>query len=96
MKTLEQFCKQNKPKRRQHKLEAFKDEILQLYNESYTIEQIQAYLETQRITASRSHVYSYIKKCFMGNNKTCIQGAQKQTIEPTSKSKATESFMKRF
>ena len=65
MKTLEDFKKRTEPKRRLSKLEKFRDEIFDLYNSGYKVEQIQDYLLENNVKVSRSRLYSFISsfKC---------------------------------
>lgn len=96
MKTLEQFCKQNKPKRRKNKLEKYSQEIKQLYSEHYTIEQIQDFLAGQGVNTSQRYIYAYLSLNANKNNRNSMNKvAQKVTTqEPTGISKATQSFLK--
>ena len=94
MKTLEQFCKQNEPKRRTSKLDAYYDEITELYNRSYQIEQIQDFLKSQKIDISVRGIRKYLKSRKTIQVKTS-QGAQ-ITNEPTSRSSVTQSFIDKY
>ena len=94
MKTLEQFCKQNEPKRRTSKLDAYYDEITELYNRGYQIEQIQDFLKSQKIDISVRGIRKYLKSRKTIQVKTS-QGAQ-ITNEQTSRSSVTQSFIDKY
>jgi hypothetical protein len=60
MKTLEQFKKKYQPDKRVSQLENFRDEIFELYEENYTIEQIKEFLKIQGVIASQSNLYKFL------------------------------------
>jgi len=62
MKTLESFKKSNKAKKRVSKLLNYKDEIMDLYFENYTIEQILEFLKNNKVQISRAALYNYINR----------------------------------
>lgn len=94
MKTLDQWCKQNEPKRRKSKLNAFDDEIIELYNKGYQIEQIQDFLKSQKIIVSVRGIRKYLKSRKNAQIKT-VEGAQ-ITNEPTTRSSVTQSFIDKY
>lgn len=68
MKVLDDFKKHSPPKRRVSKLKSFKQEILELYNEGYRVEQIQEYLLTHKVITSRAWLYKFIKQNLNNQN----------------------------
>ncbi len=68
MKVLDDFKKHSPPKRRVSKLKSFKQEILELYNEGYRVEQIQEYLLTHKVTTSKAWLYKFIKQNLNSQN----------------------------
>ena len=94
MKTLEQFCKQNEPKRRMSKLDSYYDEITELYDRGYQIEQIRDFLKSQKIDISVRGIRKYLKSRKTIQVKTS-QGAQ-ITNEPTTRSSVTQSFIDKY
>lgn len=94
MKTLEQFCNQNEPKRRKSKLDAYYDEITELYDRGYQIEQIRDFLKSQKIDISVRGIRKYLKSRKTIQVKTS-QGAQ-ITNEQTSRSSVTQSFIDKY
>ena len=61
MKTLESFTKKNKPKRRTSKLKKFENEIHNLYQQGYKVEQIQEFLEKRGIKVKIWGIYKFLK-----------------------------------
>lgn len=94
MKILEQFCKQNEPKRRTSKLDAYYDEITELYSRGYQIEQIQDFLKSQKIDISVRGIRKYLKSRKTVQVKT-VHGVQ-ITNEPTTRSSVTQSFIDKY
>ena len=94
MKTLEQFCQENEPKRRMSKLVPYYDEITELYDRGYQIEQIRDFLKSQKIDISVRGIRKYLKSRKTIQVKTS-QGAQ-ITNEPTSRSSVTQSFIDKY
>jgi len=96
MKNLDQWCNTNQPKRRKNKLVQHGDAILKLYENGYTIEQIRAFLASQKITASERYIYAYLGKN-INKNERKVNNKVAQIItmqEPIGISKATQSFLK--
>lgn len=94
METLQQWCKQNEPKRRMSKLDPYYDEITELYDRGYQIEQIRDFLKSQKIDISVRGIRKYLKSRKTIQVKTS-QGAQ-ITNEPTSRSSVTQSFIDKY
>jgi hypothetical protein len=62
MKTLESFKIANKPTKRVSKLLTYKNEIMNLYFEHYTIEQILDFLKINKVKISKAALYNFINK----------------------------------
>jgi DNA-binding transcriptional MerR regulator len=62
MKTLEDFMEKNKPKKRKSIIENFKDDVLILHKEGYSVEQIQEFLKINNLSTSIGNIYYFIKK----------------------------------
>ena len=62
MKTLESFMKNCKPNKRVSCLSNFKDEIMSLYFENYTVQQILEFLKSNKVQISRAALYNFINK----------------------------------
>jgi len=62
MKTLESFMKNCKPNKRVSCLSTFKDEIMSLYFENYTVQQILEFLKSNKVKISRAGLYNFINK----------------------------------
>ena len=96
MKTLEQFCKQNEPKRRMSKLDPYYDEITELYDRGYQIEQIQDFLKSQKVNVSQSNLYKFLSK---NQNKKSVKkkqsGASKE-LKEGDLSPSTKMFMDKY
>ena len=83
MKTLDDFCKKNNPKKRVSNLHKFKDEILDLYDKNYQVEQIQEYLKHKKINISTSAIYKFIQKNTQGEQATknfSLKNLKKQKV----------------
>ena len=61
MKTLEDFMKKNKPNKRKSIIENFKDDVLILHKEGYSVEQIQESLKINNLSTSVGNIYYFIK-----------------------------------
>lgn len=96
MKILEQFCKTNDPKRRKSRLDAYHDEITELYDRGYQIEQIQDFLKSQKVNVSQSNLYKFLSK---NQNKKSVKkkqsGASKEPKEGDL-SPSTKMFMDKY
>jgi len=62
MKALDDFLKKVEPKKRKSKLIKFRDEILKLFENDYTVQQIQFFLKKQKVETSIPNIYKFIKK----------------------------------
>ena len=62
MKPLEKFKANSPPKRRVPQLLSIKDEVLDLYNSGYQVEQIQEFAKSQNINVSLSTVKRFLNK----------------------------------
>lgn len=62
MKTLEKFCSTSPPKRKVSKLKKYEQEIIKLYLNGYQVEQIQEFLNLQKIEISTRQIYQFLKK----------------------------------
>jgi len=94
MKTLEQWCKGNDPKRRKSKLDDYYTEVMQLYNQGYQIEQIQAFLNSQKIEVSVRYIRKYLKNKKTTQDKPKIDA--QISGEPTTRSSVTQSFIDKY
>lgn len=74
MKSLEDFLKNETPKRKVSKLKELENEIVQLYNQGYQVEQIQKFLSENKISTERSNVYKFLKKT--KNKSATISGGE--------------------
>lgn len=96
MKTLEQFCKTNDPNRRKSRLDAYHDEITELYDRGYQIEQIQDFLKSQKVNVSQSNLYKFLSK---NQNKKSVKkkqsGASKE-LKEGDLSPSTKMFMDKY
>lgn len=61
MKKLESFKNSSPPKRRTSKLLKFKNEIFQLYNDGYQVQQIQDFLKMNNVETSIQNLYYFLK-----------------------------------
>lgn len=62
MKPLEKFKANSPPKRRVSKLKTIQNEVLDLYNSGYQVEQIQEFAKSQNIDVSVSTVKRFLSK----------------------------------
>ena len=99
MKTLDSFCKSQIPKRRVSKLTPFADEILELYEKGYQVEQIQEWLVKNKVTVSIDAINRFKRNLSRKNFtlKTPSEAGKKkeQQIEDQAteiKHKATNAF----
>ena len=67
MKPLESFLNEHPPNRRQSLLQPFQDEIVHLYDNGYQVEQIQQWLETQKIKIKKVTIYKFLEKIKVKN-----------------------------
>lgn len=61
MKILEDFKSREPPLKRVSKLNKFQNEVIELYGLDYTVEQIQDFLNSQKIKISTRRIYQFIK-----------------------------------
>jgi hypothetical protein len=102
MKTLEKFKAQDPPKRRVSKIQKFKTEILDLYDNEYSVEQIQEYLLQNGVKVSVRRIYQFLKKNL--NNQVFSlrtpsgRAAPKiqTTKQPAQNSKAVSAYMQKL
>lgn len=96
MKTLDQWCKTNDPNRRKSRLDAYHDEIVELYSRGYQIEQIQDFLKSQKIDVSQSNLYKFLsKKQKKETVKKKVSGASKEPKDGDL-SPSTKMFMEKY
>lgn len=62
MKPLADFKSTSPPKRRVSKIQKFKTEILDLYDNQYSVEQIQEYLLQNGVKVSVRRIYQFLKQ----------------------------------
>ncbi len=60
--TLEEFKKTNIPRKRKSVISQFRDEVLQLKSDGYTIKQIQKYLCSNNVETCLRNVQYYIAR----------------------------------
>lgn len=75
MKTLVGFMKKNKPEKRISKLKNFKNEIFELFNQGFRVEQIQEFLAENEINSSARNIYYFLK-----NNSKEVKNFSLQTL----------------
>lgn len=62
MKPLENFFIKNPPKKRVSKLKKYENEIMEMYEKNYKVEQIQEFLKTQNVEISVIGIYKFLQK----------------------------------
>lgn len=62
MKALDDFLQKVEPKKRKSKLIRFRNEILKLFENDYTVQQIQFFLKKQKVETSIQNIYKFLKK----------------------------------
>ena len=98
MKTLEDFMHSHPPNRRQSKLKAFQDEILQMYSNGYKVEQIQEWLALNKVNVTVDAINKFKKNLNSKNSslkkpqKTRKPEVKKEDIEDIEH-KATKAFI---
>lgn len=96
MKTLDSFKKVIKPKRKISKLLKFRDEIFDLYNSGYRIQQIQDFLATNSVKITKRRIWDFIaKKGEVIVKTTKVETKDGATVKTKTKSKALDSFLNR-
>ncbi|MDO8454954.1 MAG: hypothetical protein Q7S59_10330 [Sulfurimonas sp.] len=102
MKPLESFLRKHTPARRVSALEPFVNQIIQLYDTNYSIEQIQEYLSTNKIEISTRRIYQFIKvKKNLSNKNFSLKTPSAASTEKKSEnqgvanenSKATNAYL---
>ena len=68
--TIDKFKKTNKPAKRTSALKSYKDEILKLYDDNYSVTQIQEFLKTNGVETTGRNIYYFIKKEKETNNES--------------------------
>ena len=100
MKTLDDFCNKHPPNRRVSKLKQFQNEILELYDKDYQVEQIQEWLKTKGISVSVDAINKFkrnlkSKNSFLQNpsgaGKNETQVVSEESVD-TTHHKATDNF----
>jgi len=81
MKPLKSFLNKHPPNRRTSKLKEFEDEIRQLYNSGYQIQQIQQFLEGQKIETSCRNIYYFLENSKSVKNFSLRNPQETQTGE---------------
>jgi len=61
MKVLNSFMKKNKPAKRKSVMKSYRDEILKLFDEDYSVNQIQDFLKLCGVETSIGNIYYFIK-----------------------------------
>ena len=61
MKNLNDFLKNNEPERRISKIEPFRKEVFQLYEQGFKVEQIIDFLKGEKIETSKQNLYKFLK-----------------------------------
>lgn len=98
MKTLDSFKKAVKPKRKISKLLKFRDEIFDLYNSGYRVQQIQDFLATNGVKISKQRIWDFIAKkgeVVVKTTKVETKTEDGATVKTKTKSKALDSFLNR-
>lgn len=62
MKSLDDFLKNETPKRKVSKLKELENEIVQLYNQGYQVEQIQKFLVENEKKCSLRNIYYFLER----------------------------------
>lgn len=62
MKPLENFFIKNPPKKRVSKLKKYENEIMEMYEKNYKVEQIQEFLKTQNVEISIAGIYKFLER----------------------------------
>ena len=95
MKTLEDFMHKYPPNRRQSKLKPFEDEILQMYESGYKVEQIQEWLFQNQVTVSVRAINKF--KQNLNSKNSSLKNPQKtkksEVKKEDIKHKATKAFL---
>jgi len=60
--TIEKFAEKNKPAKRKSVLKSYRDEILKLFEDDYSVNQIQDFLKTNGVETTKRNIYYFIKK----------------------------------
>jgi hypothetical protein len=98
MKTLEKFKSKNLPEKRVSRLEEFRTEIFELYEENYTIEQIKEFLKIQGVIASQSNLYKFLttnKEDKKSEKKPKVAQKNEPIKEAGEMSQATKMFLEK-
>jgi IS30 family transposase len=94
MKTLEQFKKKYQPDKRVSQLENFRDEIFELYEENYTVEQIVDFLQTQNVHVTVWGLYKFLGKKEL-EKKPKVAQKNEPIKEAGEMSQATKMFIEK-
>lgn len=85
--TLEQFKKISAPKKSRSLLWPYFNEILDLHNNGYTLDQIREYLAHKKIETSKSNLSAFIRRYSL---------SQSQMAEPKKESNTDTELMKKW
>ena len=92
MKTLEDFMHKHPPNRRQSKLKPFEDEILQMYEAGYQVEQIQEWLAQNDVNVSVRAINKF--KQNLNSKNSSLKTSQKTEVKKENiEHKATKAFI---
>lgn len=95
MKTLEKFKSKNLPEKRVSQLENFRDEIFELYEENYTVEQIVDFLQMQNVHVTVWGLYKFLGKKEPEKKQKVAQ--KKEPIKEAGEmSQATKMFLDKY
>lgn len=97
MKILEDFKSREPPKKRVSQLKKFQNEVKELHELDYTVEQIQDFLKLQKIKISTRRIYQFIKsKKNLSNKNFSLQTPDRNTVEKKSDEQEDEITFKNF
>ena len=94
MKELDNFLKNNKPKKKVSKLDNFTTEIMELHHKNYQVEQIQEFLKAQKIEISTRRIYKFIKHNLTSKNFSLQNLSAKGTNKKTQTKSKTVAISK--
>ena len=109
MKQLDSFKKAQKPQKRVSSLKKYETEIKELFDENYTVEQIQEYLSSVNVEVSTRRIYQFINRNFKKNlsqnfslktpSTAAAQNSVRETVEKVEvveKNMATQIYLEKW
>lgn len=95
MKTLEKFKANSPPKRRVPKLHKIKEEVADLYQSGYQVEQIQEFAKLEKIEVSLRTVSRYLSKLKV-SAKNSLTNSSAEPTKPKNGEREPSPFLQKI